>query len=133
MFPVPNKVLLFLSASALCVSRGSELIFKDSTLDVFGSSSSWTSQLKPSSEEWLRNLDRFAGLDPWFFHSLAVSDINCDGFDDLYVSQPGGLPNLLFVSQNGKAVDLAPSCVLIFWTKPGVQSGLIWITIQIRI
>ena len=41
-------------------------------------------------------------------HGLAVADVNGDGLDDLYVCQPGGLPNRLFLQNNdGTATERA--------------------------
>ncbi len=50
-------------------------------------------------DRWAQRLDD-SGLTAWFGHQgLAVGDANGDGWDDLYVAMPSGLPNQLLVSQ----------------------------------
>ena len=41
-------------------------------------------------------LDGASGIDVYGNNGLAVGDIDNDGFDDLYVCQPAGLPNRLY-------------------------------------
>jgi hypothetical protein len=57
---------------------------------------------------WSRNLDRLAGADLLGHTGLCVGDVNGDGLDDLYLTQPGGLPNALLVQQpDGSVLDAA--------------------------
>jgi len=49
-------------------------------------------------ESWRRRLDSLLGTGLLGHHGFAFGDINSDGWDDLYVCQPGGLPNRLFLS-----------------------------------
>jgi len=45
-------------------------------------------------------------MDVYGRHGMAVGDVNGDGLDDVYICQPGGLPNRLFVQNpDGTATD----------------------------
>ena len=48
------------------------------------------------SDHWRTVLDGASGIDVYGNNGLAVGDIDNDGFDDLYVCQPAGLPNRLY-------------------------------------
>ena len=46
-------------------------------------------------------------------HGVAIADVSGDGLDDVFVLQPGGVPNQLWIrSPNGRALDLASSAGL---------------------
>ena len=46
------------------------------------------------------------GIFQFGHHGLALGDVDGDGLDDVYLCQPGGLPNRLFVQQaDGTALD----------------------------
>lgn len=52
-------------------------------------------QLAAGIPEWRRSIDLAAGIDVYGQNGIAVGDVDNDGFDEIYVCQPGGLPNRL--------------------------------------
>jgi hypothetical protein len=81
-------------------------MFADCTESVLSKNSIFDSQLRPGIDHWLARVDIRFGLDIGGWQGLAIADINGDGLDDIYVSQPGGLPNRLFVQNpDGTATE----------------------------
>lgn len=74
--------------------------FSDCTLAVVGSEDAFQSQLGPGLDHWLDSTPKIFDRARWGDHGLAVGDVNGDGRDDIYVCEPGALPNRLFI-QNG--------------------------------
>lgn len=70
---------------------------KDCTAGVLGESSGYQNQLRYGMDYWVNKLEHRLHVNRLGHHGLAVSDVNDDGLEDLFVCQPGGLPNLLFV------------------------------------
>lgn len=67
-------------------------------------------QLATGIPEWRRAIDVAAGIDIYGQNGIAVGDIDNDGFDEIYVCQPGGLPNrLLKRAPDGLYRDIAKS------------------------
>ena len=54
---------------------------------------------------WRRRLDSLLGTGLLGHQGLAVGDVDGDGWEDLYVCQPGGLPNRLFLSGPGGVLE----------------------------
>jgi hypothetical protein len=80
--------------------------FADHTADILGNNESLRSQFAFGHHHWLQRIERVHRFDTAGRNGLAVGDVNGDGLDDLYVCQPAGLPNCLFVhSPDGTAVD----------------------------
>lgn len=77
------------------VSRARAPIFRDVTADVVGAEPSVAAQLSLGLDEWMATLDAVLTRDSNGHHGIAVGDVDGDGLDDLYISQPAGLPNLL--------------------------------------
>ena len=53
-------------------------------------------QLLHGTDYWRTVLDGACGIDIYGHNGVSVADIDNDGFDDLYVCQPAGLPNRLY-------------------------------------
>lgn len=70
--------------------------FVDITAQAFGSSASYRKQLLLGTDYWRTVLDSASGIDIYGNVGIACGDIDNDGFDDLYVCQPSGLPNRLY-------------------------------------
>jgi Flp pilus assembly protein TadD/peroxiredoxin len=70
--------------------------FVDRTQKALGSCASYTRQLLRGVDEWRTALDGAIGIDIYSNNGVAAGDFDNDGFDDLYVCQPAGLPNRLY-------------------------------------
>ena len=77
-------------------SRAANPIYVDIAAQAFASNSSFASQLQRGSDYWRTVLDGACGIDIYGHNGVSVGDIDGDGFDDLYVCQPAGLPNRLY-------------------------------------
>jgi Flp pilus assembly protein TadD/peroxiredoxin len=78
------------------VSRASGPFFVDVTSIALGQTESYKRQLLRGSDYWRTVLDGAIGVDVYGNNGIAVGDFDNDGFDDLYVCQPAGLPNRLY-------------------------------------
>src|SRR6202020_2768278 len=70
--------------------------FVDVTSGALGGTESYTSQLLRGVDHWRTVLDGACGIDVYGNNGVAAGDYDNDGFDDLYVCQPAGLPNRLY-------------------------------------
>jgi tetratricopeptide (TPR) repeat protein/peroxiredoxin len=77
-------------------ARAQEPIFVDIAPEAFTACSSFNRQLAHGSDYWRSTLDAACGIDIYGHNGVAVGDIDGDGFDDLYICQPAGLPNRLY-------------------------------------
>ena len=77
-------------------SRSADPVFADITARAFAGNASYSSQLLRGADYWRTVLDVACGIDIYGHNGISVGDIDDDGFDDLYVCQPAGLPNRLY-------------------------------------
>ncbi|MDE3198255.1 MAG: VCBS repeat-containing protein [Acidobacteriota bacterium] len=81
--------------------------FRDVTGFVFGASDSFQNQLLRGNPFWRARLDSASGIDVDGNQGIAAADIDNDGFDEVYICQPGGLPNRLYkFGAGGRATDI---------------------------
>ncbi|HSU61038.1 MAG TPA: FG-GAP-like repeat-containing protein [Bryobacteraceae bacterium] len=71
-------------------------LFRDVTAAVFEKTPSFSEQLAKGIPYWRARLDPASGIDVYGSNGVAVGDIDGDGIDEVYVCQPGGLPNRLY-------------------------------------
>ena len=77
-------------------SRSFQPCFADVTSQAFSSNASYSQQMLRGVDYWRTVLDGACGIDIYGHNGVSVGDIDDDGFDDLYVCQPAGLPNRLY-------------------------------------
>jgi len=77
-------------------ARSNSPVYSDVTAIMLGGNSSYGAQLLHGSDYWRTILDGACGIDIYGHNGVSVADIDSDGFDDLYVCQPAGLPNRLY-------------------------------------
>ncbi len=77
-------------------SRSSSPAFIDISTAALGSISSYGAQLALGTDYWRTVLDGASGIDIYGHNGVSFGDIDNDGYDDLYVCQPSGLPNRLY-------------------------------------
>ena len=77
-------------------SRSLAPVFEDIAGRVFAGCASYGAQFVPGVDTWRTVMDGASGIDIYGHNGVAVGDIDGDGFDDLYICQPAGLPNRLY-------------------------------------
>jgi tetratricopeptide (TPR) repeat protein len=81
-------------------------LFTDITASVFADTPSFREQLAFGIPYWRARLDPACGIDVFGMKGVAVGDIDGDGSDEIYVLQPGGLPNRLYKLEGGAMADI---------------------------
>ena len=77
-------------------SRSLAPVFEDIAAGAFAECASYGAQFVPGVDTWRTVMDGASGIDIYGHNGVAVGDIDGDGFDDLYICQPAGLPNQLY-------------------------------------
>jgi tetratricopeptide (TPR) repeat protein/peroxiredoxin len=77
-------------------ARTTAPVYVDIAAAAFGSAPSYSAQMLHGADYWRTVLDGACGIDIYGHNGVSVADIDNDGFDDLYVCQPAGLPNRLY-------------------------------------
>lgn len=81
--------------------------FEDVTGALFAGDRAFRNQLAFGVPYWRARLDAATGIDIYGNNGIAVGDIDGDGWDEIYVCQPAGLPNRLFRRDNkGAFIDI---------------------------
>ncbi len=85
------------------VTSAAKPYFRDVTDAVLG----FDKQLSRGIPYWRSRLDPASGIDIYGSNGIAAGDVDGDGMDEIYICQPGGLPNRLFkFAEDGRAVDI---------------------------
>jgi tetratricopeptide (TPR) repeat protein len=77
-------------------TRATGPVFVEITGQAFAGNPSYREQLLRGTDYWRTVLDAASGIDIYGNNGIACGDIDNDGYDDLYVCQPSGLPNRLY-------------------------------------
>ena len=77
-------------------ARSSVPFYVDISAAALGRNSSYAEQLLHGTDYWRTLLDGACGIDLYGHNGISAADIDGDGFDDIYVCQPAGLPNRLY-------------------------------------
>lgn len=81
-------------------------LYSDQTALVLGKTRAFQEQLRLGLNHWLSQIETTHGMYVFAEYGLAVGDVNGDGREDIYIAQPAGLPNRLFLSdEQGTLVD----------------------------
>jgi tetratricopeptide (TPR) repeat protein len=129
--------LLQLEAMSEDLSRAAGPVFVDIAPQALGPVDSYKTQMLRGNDYWRTVLDGACGIDVYGNNGVAAGDFNNDGWDDIYISQPAGLPDRLYrnngdgtftdvTEQAGVAVLDSTSCALLAdFENKGLQDLLV--------
>ena len=86
-------------------SRSAMPWHSDIAPQAFGHNRSYSDQLLHGVDYWRTYLDGASGIDIYGHNGVAVGDIDNDGFEDVYICQPAGLPNRLYRNRGDGTFD----------------------------
>jgi Flp pilus assembly protein TadD len=91
-------------------SRSASPWYADIAEHAFGRTASWAPQMLHGVDYWRTVIDGASGIDIYGHNGVSVGDIDGNGFDDVYVCQPAGLPNRLYRNRgDGTFEDITES------------------------
>lgn len=90
------------------LSAPSGSLFREQTPSAMEQVPGYREQLLFDSDYWAQRVESRLGSDYMGYHGVCVGDVNGDLLDDVYLCQPGGIPNLMLVQQpDGTVRDIA--------------------------
>jgi len=102
-----NGWLRFFAPVEETLTTATAPLFQDITSEAFANVPSFEQQLRYGIPAWRARLDSASGIDVHGHNGIAVGDIDGDGADEIYVCQPGGLPNRLYRNRgDGRLEDI---------------------------
>ncbi len=87
------------------LAQPAEPLFREVTTRVFRGTDSFPRQLAQGIPYWRTRLDVACGIDVHANNGIAVGDIDDDGWDEIYVCQPGGLANRLYKNRGDGTLE----------------------------
>ena len=110
MLPPGGFLLRSWQALGETQSRSASPVYLDMTSAALGRNASYPSQLLHGTDYWRTVIDGACGIDIYGHNGVSVGDVDGDGLDDLYICQPGGLPNRLYRNRgDGTFEDITES------------------------
>jgi hypothetical protein len=79
--------------------------FTEVTAAALGGNASYAVQMLVGLDAWRMRLDAACGIDIYGHQGVSVGDYDGDGWEDLYVPQPAGLPNRLYRNRGDGAFE----------------------------
>jgi Tfp pilus assembly protein PilF/peroxiredoxin len=86
-------------------SRAPGPVFTEVTGEALGAIDAFRLQLRRGVDAWISRLDAVFSPSGMGHHGVSAGDADGDGLDDLYVSQPAGLPNRLFRNRGDSSFE----------------------------
>ena len=81
----------------------------DCTSSVFEGVASFEQQLSYGTDYWMQRMEKRFPVYYFGHQGMSLGDVNGDELEDLYVCQPGGLPNRLYLqNEDGSVRDVSP-------------------------
>ena len=79
------------------IQNTNQTLFSDCTESIFRDSIVYDEQFRLGIDHWRARLENYLGIFYDGHRGVALGDVNGDGLDDVYLCEPGGLPNRLFI------------------------------------
>jgi tetratricopeptide (TPR) repeat protein len=103
-----NGAIVKLNPLEQLTATAPEPWFRDITESAFKNTTTLRDQLSKGIPYWRSRLDPATGIDLYGSNGISVGDIDNDGMDEVYVCQPGGIPNrLLKFMPDGSLIDIS--------------------------
>jgi hypothetical protein len=97
----------------------------DCTSAVLGANPSFRQQLSRGLHHWLPRIGRVHNMHAFARYGVSVGDVNGDGLEDIYLCQPGGLPNRLFVQNNDGTCRDTSSAAGVDWLDQSASALMV--------
>jgi hypothetical protein len=120
----PNPLLSTVTVDTIeeVIYAGEQSGFINATHSLMGNEASYREQMIHGADYWYGNMDVAFDIHQGN-HGISIGDADGDGLEDLFVCQPAGLPNLLYLRQQDGTLRDATSSAGLDWLD-GSRSAL---------